>query len=585
MFVRKQPVNGKPSHTRVQVCESFRDGKTTRVRIVKHFGISKSDAELEYTVKIAQAFIGFECERRNGSVLFDGSAEILARSIPHEELHAKSRRGPQRKTEEARIAVRDLREVERVTDGPTDIFAYAFDATGFSSVAEGNDLKTLRQLVSARIAQPASKRKTQENLERYCGFEVSLDHIYRLLSKIGGKEDLVNKAAFEHAQSLFTQGIDILFFDVTTLYFESCTQDDLKDFGYSKDNKFGQVQVTLALATNSEGFPVGYRLFPGNKAETTTLIECVENWRKILPINDAIFIADRGMFSAKNLALLQNAGFKFIVACPLRKQPSSLKKLIFDESNFKPGEIQVDEHRDFCWFGEFKHSLSFKDKYDKKGEKNCETVDGRLVVSFSTSRAKKDRSDRDRMITKTIKKYKFIDNKGKASVKELIANRGYGRFIKVSCKESQEIQLNEEKISEDSAWDGIHAVFTNTNLSPQQVLARYRGLWRIEECFRLSKTNLKIRPVFHFTPKRIRGHIALCFMALVTLKSISTRLRNADLNLSPERIVEEVNSVQSSILEDKSTGKRYKLPSALSELAKGIYRALGVKRSAQVQAL
>ena len=431
-------------------------------------------------------------------------------------------------------------------------------------------------------------------MKRYSNFDVSLDHIYRTLTKLGKSEVVINATALKYAQSIFNQGIDLLFFDVTTLYFESWNQDELRDFGYSKDNKFGQVQITLALATNSDGFPIGYKLFPGNKAETTTLIECIEDWKKTFPISNVIFVADRGMFSAKNLAKIQESGYKFIVACPLRKQTSDLKKRVLDGKNYRTSEVISQDKRDFCWINEYAHSFYHKDLIedanDDKGEKSeihakVTEIKGRLIASYSPSRANKDRNDRERMIEKTRKKYRIQAEKGRASIKDLIANKGYGKFLSLSCENTQDISLNEAKIAEDAQWDGMHAVFTNTELSAEEVLSRYRGLWKIEECFRLSKTDLKIRPIYHYTPARIRGHIALCFMSLVVSKALKHKLKENKIDVSLQRLVEEANSVQYSILEEKNTKKRFKLPSSLSPLASEIFEALGIKRSKKPQSL
>lgn len=574
MFVRKQPVTGKPSHFRIQVCENVRVGKVVRQSIIKHFGIAKGDEDLAYTIKIAQAYIDMELAKRNGGSLFDASSEIIERDITEEVLKLKKERAERKGT----VELSKLREVERVTEGSQDIFGHAFKLIGFNKVLSGKSAETLKQLVIARITQPASKRKTCENLKRYGNFDVSLDHIYRTLSKLGQKEDVVNNITIEYAQSIFTQGIDLLFFDVTTLYFESWNQDDLRDFGYSKDNKFGQVQITLALATNSDGFPIGYKLFPGNKAETSTLIECIEEWKKTFPISNVIFVADRGMFSAKNLAKIQEHGYKFIVACPLRKQSSELKTRVLDGKGYQPTEIESQNKKDFCWINEYIYSIYHKEKDEKSGKSKSTEIKGRLVASYSPSRAHKDRNDRERMIEKTRKKYKIQSDKGRASIKDLVANKGYGKFLSLSCENTQDISLNGKKIEEDAQWDGMHAVFTNTDLPPRDVLSKYRGLWKIEECFRLSKTDLQIRPIYHFTSTRIRGHIALCFMSLVASKALKNKLKEKEIDVSLQRLVEEANSIQYSILEDKSTKKRYKLPSSMSELASQILQALGIKR-------
>lgn len=252
---------------------------------------------------------------------------------------------------------------------------------------------------------------------------------------------------------------------------------------------------------------------------------------------------------------------------------------------------------DFCWINEYDHSFYHKEVIEEKNEDDerkeekvakqsiITEIKGRLVASYSPSRAQKDRGDRERMIEKTRKKYKIQAEKGRASIKDLVANKGYGKFLSLSCENTQDVTLNEVKIAEDAQWDGMHAVFTNTDLSAEEVLSRYRGLWKIEECFRISKTDLKIRPIYHYSPSRIRGHIALCFMSLVVSKALKHKLIENKIDVSLQRLVEEANSVQYSILEEKRTKKRYKLPSSMSPLASEIFKALEINRSMKPQPL
>ena len=172
------------------------------------------------------------------------------------------------------------------------------------------------------------------------------------------------------------QKVDVLLFDVTTLYFECQNADELRDFGYSKDHKIGETQVVLALATTEEGLPIGYTLFSGKTAEVKTLLACLEKWRNSMPIDHVVVVADRAMMSEHNLEQMEQNGMQYTVAAKLRKLPSKLKQ-----------EILARHHEIQTWLD--KEELLVRE-YTHNGR--------RLIVSYSSSRAHKDRSDRQRLL-------------------------------------------------------------------------------------------------------------------------------------------------------------------------------------------
>lgn len=572
MFIKRRPVPGKPTFLKIQICESFREGEKVKQRIVKHIGTARNEMELRVLEKSANLFIEESFRiKQNDDILFDARDSVMARDTEPLKTDAKTL-----------VDVDQLQEVQKIIEGPRDIFGYAAQEERLLDVVSPKDRELLSDLISARITEPASKNKTHEILQDYAGFECSLDKIYRLISKLGRNEDAVNRIAFSSAQKLFDNKIDLLFFDVTTLYFESWEQDDLRDFGFSKDCKFGQVQVTLALATQKDGFPIGYRLFPGNTAEISTLIACVNEWKKHIAFDDVVFVADRGMFSAKNLYALQDAGFHFVVGCPLRKLDKVTADKVLDEENYKISVLEANGKTEVIWNARFPYSMAYR---EKSAEEKFETftINGTIVSSYSSKRAEKDQADRNKLIEKAMKK---VTNKAKdgataTDLKALLGNRGHTKFLTIDDAKSAKIVISEDKIKHDASWDGMHGVFTNTSLSDLEALSRYRGLWQIEACFRISKTNLKMRPIFHFTPERIRGHIALCFLSLVTLKIVEKKLKDKGVIITTNRLIDEIKRVGSTIIKDKSSDLTFRVPSKLSKEASQIYRALGIKKSSK----
>jgi transposase len=304
------------------------------------------------------------------------------------------------------------------------------------------------------------------------------------------------------------------------------------------------------LATNGDGLPIGYELFEGNKAEVKTLITSIENWRKLFSINSVCFVGDRAMFSKQNMDLMEERGYKYIVAAKLRVLSEPMKDKILEVSHYHPTIL----NEEFAWIGEFDH----------EGR--------RLVVSYKTRRALKDVADRKRVLEKIEK---VIGKKGRTE--KLISNQGVKKFTKTDP--SAVTQVDEEKVSQDTLWDGLHGIITNIKEEKAEVLlARYSRLWVIEESFRINKHTLEMRPIYHWDPKRIHAHIAICYMTFALLRHLQYRL-NLTQKISVDSIIDELRGVQASIYIHKQTGNLYRMPGKITNTVRKIYKAFNIVRS------
>ena len=202
-----------------------------------------------------------------------------------------------------------------------------------------------------------------------------------------------------------------------------------------------------------------------------------------------------------------------------------------------------------------------------------------LVVTYSQSRANKDKKDRERLLEKL--NTKLESGHDKASVKKMISNSGYKKFTNV--KEGSQVILNKKAIKEDEEWDGFHgiAVSRKSNLGVKEALNRYRSLWRVEEAFRVAKCTLETRPVFHWTPERIEGHVLICFMTLYVERFLELMLRRSGTPLTPDRIRYALSKVHTIHVENNKTGKRGKVDSSISEDANVIFSVLNITRQHQ----
>ena len=542
--------------------ESVRSADAVRQRIVRHMGIAL-DADEEAKLRaMADEFIARETAARlNKDALF----EVDAASVPRRPGRpARQTLATVAGVDEVRLA--DLREVARRVEGPHEVLAPLFDYLRFDRVLDGRGTALLRDLVIARVMAPGSKRSSAEQLDLHYGRTHSLHSVYRLMDVLHERLDVLKQIVLEATASLTGGSVQMMLFDVTTLYFESVDADELRAFGYSKDQKYHCTQVVLALATNEDGLPIGYELFPGNTAEVKTLLACMKSWQAQLPAGQVSFVADRALCSRANLAALEAAPWNYVVAMPLRRSLAATQQAqVLNTAIAAPMELDGE----LVWVREF----------DWQGR--------RLVVSYSSRRAHKDQADRQALLARLQAKLAAKPRVDKATgeihqpanAKKLITNSGYLRYIE-NADQGGVFVLDEDKVMADAAWDGLHAIVTNDRTSSaSQLLAQYRRLWVIEESFRTIKHGLAVRPIYHFKPERIQAHIALCYLAFALTRHAQQRIKLAQQAMSVERIRAALHGVQASILEHTKTKAKYRMPSAFGHDAARIYKAFGLTRS------
>jgi len=549
MFVRVKTTPNSPRKS-IQICENVRTTGKVKQKILRYIGIAMNDREEEKLKDLATETMAIMmAERVNES-------QQQSLFLVHEDDFKNKKVGrPKRKNlkdilppEDVRLT--DIVEECRIVEGVHDVAGVMFDELYAQLKLGKKPLKILKDIVLARLESPASKHRTQKNLEKRFGKTHDLDAIYRMMDDLFERIDDVKKLTFLKTKAFFPEKIDLLLFDVTTLYFESTTTDDLRNFGYSKDHRFNTTQVVLALATNQDGLPIGYELFEGNKAEVKTLCAAIGSWKKLFSIDKVCFVGDRAMFAKDNIALLEQHGYNYIVAAKLKVLPKTLQSQIFNEENYHPDIL----NNTLAWMGEFNYENS------------------RLIVSYKTQRAIKDKKERDQVLQKIEK---IIGKKGNPH--KFITNAGVKKYVTKDDKAS--ITIDDSKIAQAEQWDGLHGVITNIkDDSPASIVARYSRLWVIEESFRVNKHTLQMRPIFHFKANRIHAHIAICYMTFTVLRHIQYRA-NLMQKISINQILEELRDVEASIYVHKKTKDKYRVPGHFSNEARKIYKAFNLERS------
>lgn len=545
MFVRVKSTPNSPRQS-VQLVESYRQDGQARQRVVRHIGVALDEEELQRLRDLGE-YVKAKLETDAQPALFP--AEDLAQLA----VDARQRSEAQ-DSEPLTVNLKKLREEQRVVTGVHEVLGAVYRELGFGKLMGARRKAGERNLfhtVMGRLANPQSKRATVAALEEEFGVHLNLQSVYRMMDSID--EKVVKKAkrmAGETARGLLGCPVQLLFYDCTTLYFESFTEDDLKKNGYSKDMKFNQPQVMLALLATEEGLPVDYEVYPGNQFEGKTLETAIHNIRQTYDLKAVVFTADSALLSKENLALLDKLGVDYIIAARLKTLTGAWKRAVLDTEAYQSSESGAPYQRIREW--------------DYGGGR-------RLIVTFSQKRAAKDRQDREKAVQKL--RAKIAKSETPAF---LISNYGYKRFLRIEG--DSKVVLEEKKLAEAARWDGLHGVITSAmELPASQAIEQYRKLWQIEDCFRVAKHDLRIRPIFHWTPARVRAHLLVCFLALVCIRFLAYRVRLRFEAMSPARIVRALNSVQASILRDTSTKRRYVLPSQISEDARKLYTTMALK--------
>ena len=322
------------------------------------------------------------------------------------------------------------------------------------------------------------------------------------------QKELVQDISYNHSLEILNNDISVVFYDVTTLYFEIDQEDEIRKTGFSKEGKHQNPQIVLGLLVSVDGYPMAYEIFEGNKFEGYTMLPVIDSFKQRYNLEKLVVVADSGLLSSDNITQLRNKGYEFILGARIKTEAQVVKNKIIDFDYNSQSEQLI--------------------KKDDDGL--------RLLVTYSEKRAKKDKHNREKGLAKLEKKIKS----GKLT-KSNINNKGYNKYLKL---EGQiKISIDKEKYAQDAKWDGLKGYLTNTKLSNAEIVENYAHLWKIEKAFRISKTDLKIRPIFHRAQRRIEAHICISFVAYKVYKELERQLKCKGSNLSPEKAIEIAKTI------------------------------------------
>jgi transposase len=502
MFIRRKK-NPNGSIT-IQVI----DKSSGRFRVVKNWGVAKTIKEQEVLVRQAQLWL----DEQSGSIALDlyGEDKLAERFFD---------------------SIKSLRR-----QGVELVLGKLFDEIGFNQITD----PIFKQLVLYRLVYPSSKLRTTEYLYRYQQIDWDEDKVYRYLDKLyTTQKELVQQISFQHTVKILAGNPQIVFYDITTIYFEIEREDDLRKTGFSKEGKHQNPQIVLGLLVSKNGYPLAYDIFEGNQFEGFTLLPVIEKFKHQYQLQHLVIVADAGLLSNTNIELLVQHSYEFILGARIKNERQSIQKQIL--------------------------ATPFKNGIPKVFTK----VDGtKLIVSYSDKRAAKDAINRERGLKRLEKQL----GKGRLS-KNNINNKGYNKYLKLTGH--MQISIDYERYKADAQWDGLKGYLTNSHLRVEEILENYNHLWQIEKAFRVSKTDLKIRPIYHRLSKRIEAHICLNFVAYKIYKELERQLEVLKSPIKAQKAIAIAESIFQLEIQTPNSKKVIKKTLLLNEEQKLLAAILG----------
>ena len=394
--------------------------------------------------------------------------------------------------------------------------------------------------------------------------DLCLHHEYRAMGFLGEKlpeqrdatpfsprciKDLVEEEIFFDQRNLFS-GLDLVFFDTTSIYFEGNGGETLGKKGLSKDHRPDLNQMVVGAVIDDNGKPICCEMWPGNTTDVKTLIPVVDRVRKRFNTGQFCIVADRGMISSETLKELQSPGrnIPYILGARMRKVNVVKLNVLSRAGKYK--EVYPEGKRS-------------KDPSPLK-VKEVRVDDARYIVCINPRQARKDRKDREAIIAS-------LKEQIKKGPKSLVGNKGYRKYIKV---ERESVTIDEEKVKSEARFDGKWVLTTNTDLTAEKVALKYKELWQVERVFRDIKTLLETRPIFHKRDDTIRGHVFCSFLALILRKELEGRLESSGHFFEWADIKQDLKALQEIVIEEN--GKRLAIRSQCLGTCGQVFQAVGV---------
>jgi len=441
--------------------------------------------------------------------------------------------------------------------GPVLIFRRLWDELGLPAILErlmGDSAATcdypeaIFAMVLNRLCDPASKLRVSEWIRTVYSPEwesLELQHFYRALDFLTERKAEIETAVYDRASNLFNLQLDLVLWDTTSTYFEGRAAEGLAEYGFSKDRRPDRVQIMVGALMSRDGFPIAHEVFPGNTAEVETFRHVLAEVRTRFNLRRVILVVDRGMVSEKVLEEIEKAGLVYIVGVRMRKLSAAAEVL-----------SRAGRYR------EVSPNLKVKEVLHEGR---------RYIVCLNPEEVDRDATVREEALAKLQEKLRS------GKVKQLIGNSAFRRYLRLS---GAGVSIDTDAVEAEARYDGKYVLRTNSSLSPEDVALSYKSLWQVERAFRELKSGLDLRPVYHWTEKRIRGHVMVCFLALVLETALRRKLAVVEANVRYDDLLQHLTELRA--IEISLDGRYYLTRTELTGHASLAFKALGIRPPAHV---
>ena len=442
---------------------------------------------------------------------------------------------------------------------------YFFSNQSRAFRSQFNTNNIMKLLIFSRILAPASKKKTYENKDRYFeNTDFSLDDVYRCLSQVVTFKDRLQRHLHRQLQQQCGRSTELVYYDVTNYYFETDRQDEMRRKGVSKEHRPDPI-VQMGLLMDTQGIPILYELFPGNTNDCETLMPVWDQVKKDYQVGRTIIVADKGLNTADNIAFIRARGDGYVYSQTVRGANRELKAYVLDPADYRS---LGDDYRIKSRLYPREIAVS-----NAQGGRTKVRVDEKQVVFYSADYDRRAKAEREAVLSKARdlvsnpSRYNKATSYGAAKyIKNLVFDPKTGEILTTK----QRPVFDESKWREEEKFDGYYAIVTSEwKKSDEEIVETYRGLWRIEEAFKVTKSDLQTRPVYLSRQDHIQAHFLICFVALVIARLLALRL---DHKFSISRIVESLNHASGSHLEEN-----WYLFDYADEVTKTITEKLGIE--------
>lgn len=426
----------------------------------------------------------------------------------------------------------------------------------------------LELLIYSRILYPASKKETYHNKDRFFDdFNFSLKNLYRSLDHFSNMKEKIEKTIWNHTKDAYERDTSTVYYDCTNYYFEiSYNDEDLMDEngnilekgyrkkGPSKENKKDPI-VSLGLLMDNNGIPLSYTLFPGNESEKVTLRPILKTSKHKFELNRVITVADRGLNTSDNTLFIAGKNDDttnkdgYIFGQSVLGSDKEFKDYVLNQDNYLYTEETNKNNETFIWKHKsriFAKTIQIK----RDGKRNSKyDIYQKQMVYYSEKYALRQKKQRDLVIEKAKD---LIRNPGKYTRATSFGASQFVNNIKYDTKTGSipdgiELSLNLDKINELEKFDGYYSIVSSElEMSDRELRNRYKGLWEIEESFKITKSQIKSRPVYVWTKQHIEAHFLTCFISLVIIRLLEKRLKAAH---PYEKMIESLKQYECSHME------------------------------------